>query len=495
VTAQAPQIFWHLNTNTSSILTSGAETLDYLSFLDVVYAASLLAPESVKQSSTDLWNNVKVPMLEALPANSKNVNRSTWVDINPNPDIIYSSLAGIPVAGIPKLGTANFSMESSYLWLNCTSVARNIDPFSEKARRILTDITLQSNSSWDPLFNGSGTLAGRCAWDQSSWFLSSTASLSVPSTESKRFTEYWHMVFGSRQITSTNAYAYTIFNCTIGDTRVESQVFCKDSSCAVNRIRQSQVDRRPPWTTPFNGKIMLDNENLDSTSFDDDQWNALLAMTTGLPWATGVIDHNVPAPVQRYLVGDTDVIDPNPLSTELGNVDYSNVSAEQFSQRLTTLVNTYWQTSLAPRAITTNQPTDLAVFVPLNDSYSQLYPANSTLGITTTSRTIYKANYDWIVILFALTFILQICAIAGFVFKVLCIAPDILGYVSSMTRENPHTPLPPGGSALSGLERARLLKDVQVQVGDVSPEEKYGCIAMSTSTGLPGRITKRRLYM
>jgi hypothetical protein len=51
-----------------------------------------------------------------------------------------------------------------------------------------------------------------------------------------------------------------------------------------------------------------------------------------------------------------------------------------------------------------------------------------------------------------------------------------------MTRENPHTPLPPGGSALSGLERARLLKDMQVQVGDVSPEEKYGHITISTST-------------
>jgi hypothetical protein len=178
--------------------------------------------------------------------------------------------------------------------------------------------TLVEESTRDPLFNGSGSLAGSGAWDQSSWFLSSTASLSLPSTDSRRSSEYWHMVFGSRQALS--AYAYTIFNCTIGDTRVDSQVFCRDSSCVANRMRQSQVDRRPPWTTPFNGKIILDNGVIDPTSVDDNQWNALQAMTTGLPWATGVIDHNVPAPAERYLVGDTDVIDPNlVLSTEYGN--------------------------------------------------------------------------------------------------------------------------------------------------------------------------------
>ncbi|KAL4770044.1 hypothetical protein BDW60DRAFT_209445 [Aspergillus nidulans var. acristatus] len=56
-------------------------------------------------------------------------------------------------------------------------------------------------------------------------------------------------------------------------------------------------------------------------------------------------------------------------------------------------------------------------------------------------------------------------------------ASDILGYVSSLTRNNPYVPVPDGGSTLSGFERARLLRDMEVQILNVDERKDTGHIA------------------
>jgi hypothetical protein len=62
---------------------------------------------------------------------------------------------------------------------------------------------------------------------------------------------------------------------------------------------------------------------------------------------------------------------------------------------------------------------------------------------------------------------LAILAIAGVVLKYTCAMPEILGFVFTMTRDNPYIPLPEGGSALRGIERARLLGNMRVRLGNV----------------------------
>lgn len=78
-------------------------------------------------------------------------------------------------------------------------------------------------------------------------------------------------------------------------------------------------------------------------------------------------------------------------------------------------------------------------------------------------------------------------------------APDILGYVSTLTRDNPFNPIvPKGGNNFSGLERARLLSDLPVQVGDANWEEDKGHITFrSVGTAgefRAGRVRKERVY-
>lgn len=62
-----------------------------------------------------------------------------------------------------------------------------------------------------------------------------------------------------------------------------------------------------------------------------------------------------------------------------------------------------------------------------------------------------------------------------------------------MTYENPHLRIPEGGTTLDAMERARLLKDVEVFVGDVHGDKDVGHIAFAV--GKPSRKLERgRLY-
>lgn len=56
----------------------------------------------------------------------------------------------------------------------------------------------------------------------------------------------------------------------------------------------------------------------------------------------------------------------------------------------------------------------------------------------------------------------------------------MLGFVSSMTRDNPHTPLHRGGSSLDGPERARRLRRLRVQLADLQLQNDIGYIGFRT---------------
>jgi hypothetical protein len=79
------------------------------------------------------------------------------------------------------------------------------------------------------------------------------------------------------------------------------------------------------------------------------------------------------------------------------------------------------------------------------------------------------------------------------------VAPDILGYVSSMTIENPYTSIPGvplgSGSTLNGLERSKLLRNVRVRIGDVREAGKSGKIALAAEGEGVVRCKKGRKFV
>jgi hypothetical protein len=73
------------------------------------------------------------------------------------------------------------------------------------------------------------------------------------------------------------------------------------------------------------------------------------------------------------------------------------------------------------------------------------------------------------------------------------LGPEMFGFVTSMTYENPWMKISQGGTTLDAMERARLLQDIEVHVGDVCGDEDIGHIAFAA--GVPLRnLEKGRLY-
>lgn len=135
---------------------------------------------------------------------------------------------------------------------------------------------------------------------------------------------------------------------------------------------------------------------------------------------------------------------------------------------------------------------------------------NSTDGTATTRRRVYRTNRHWVAVLVVITFILEAMAIAGFALGLYIRGPDILGFASSMTRDNPHMDIPTGGSSLDGPDRAMILGHLQVQLTDIFPEDESGYIALRTvpsaeQTGQPTedgdkngvwkKLSRKRLYI
>lgn len=83
-------------------------------------------------------------------------------------------------------------------------------------------------------------------------------------------------------------------------------------------------------------------------------------------------------------------------------------------------------------------------------------------------RPHYAIYWYWIAIDYFSGFLLLAAAIYSFWLRKHTLAPDIFGFVSSLTRDNPHFPVPPGGSTLDGLDRTRALRNMQVRIGEIS---------------------------
>lgn len=117
---------------------------------------------------------------------------------------------------------------------------------------------------------------------------------------------------------------------------------------------------------------------------------------------------------------------------------------------------------------------------PLLNDYNSLSLAklDSTRGTATTERQIYRANQQWVSILLTTSLILAILVLARIVLEFLIQGPDVLGFASSMTRDNPYVSVTPGGTALDRPDRARVLRHLRVQLADVYPGNDMGYIAL-----------------
>jgi len=234
------------------------------------------------------------------------------------------------------------------------------------------------------------------------------------------------------------------------------------------------------------------------TPFDDNSIAGILAEKFPLAAGqTGQSGSSTPTEVfMQFLTS------PYSIAT-MGGVgdDYTNLyslTPADLSARLSLVISTYWQISLAPGIYNTGLPANVMAAGVNGTNEDEVLAANGFIALNSkahraVARPIWVCNFVWAGLLFASSIILLIVSIAGLVVKLRTRGPDMLGFVSSLTCDNVHVPLQ-GGGAILGMERSRLLKDMRMKLGDVKACEEVGHIAFGMDGIHVGDLKKSRLY-
>ncbi|PVF95126.1 hypothetical protein CPB86DRAFT_817415 [Serendipita vermifera] len=167
------------------------------------------------------------------------------------------------------------------------------------------------------------------------------------------------------------------------------------------------------------------------------------------------------------------------------------VSLTDFSRRFATILNTYYQATISPEVRRGSFETGI------------YHDETKTTGSTihSLSSPTYQRHWEWVILAHIDSLAMLGAAIIGIWLDKQVVTPDVYGYVSSMTRDNPYFPLPPNGCTLEGTQRAVLLRDVVVQFKDVAPSKKIRHLAFtmagyktSTEQSVYCRLPRARMY-
>jgi hypothetical protein len=104
-----------------------------------------------------------------------------------------------------------------------------------------------------------------------------------------------------------------------------------------------------------------------------------------------------------------------------------------------------------------------------------------------TIAPVYYVYYSWLLVFLVATMVMLVASIVGVVYSRKTIVPDYLGYVSSLAKESQYIRMPDVGVNMDGIDKARLVKDVRVRLGDVSEQAMAG-----DGKGLIGRLAFAR---
>jgi hypothetical protein len=243
-------------------------------------------------------------------------------------------------------------------------------------------------------------------------------------------------------------------------------------------------------------------------------------------------DKTESSPAEYFLNGSITLREPATFNG-VNFVDLSNVSPRTFSKQLGILLNTFYEQLASPRSYVGNLPTNLTMYG--NETFpaahgaaagrdapkSQVFQSPKTifsrLGIavseahdrgmpfinfaakgTATGRTeVFVCQFQWLAVLLLAAGTLFVMGVASLVLSTgATLPPDMLRFVASMTYANAHFSTPPGATALDAIDRARLLRDVRVRIGDIrGDDDNIGEVAFVAADEVKVRpLDYRRLY-
>ncbi len=109
---------------------------------------------------------------------------------------------------------------------------------------------------------------------------------------------------------------------------------------------------------------------------------------------------------------------------------------------------------------------------------------------------VYACHFGWLAVLLAAAAALALMSVASLALRRRrVLAPDMLRGVAGRTYDNAFFGTPPGGSALDGMARSLLLRDVSVRISDDQDHGEVGRVAfVATACKGTARLQNDRLY-
>lgn len=437
-------------------------------------SANMIASTNVLRSPVDQWNNIKVPRLDEM-AYSGDESDNPWISTANGSRMTWASLSGLMIQGINASGNSTFIIQTSYIDVTCSDAMQTKpgnDSYDSDFADMLKSVGLAVHvNNASSLFSDDWQNGGR----------SSSVILDTNSNDFTLFDAPQNLFYASRAAFLTDATdsqppGLDVYNCSYATPKIEGNVTCVGQDCAITQVRRWEDAPSSPLQPPFD-------------------WVQFTNLLLFIPGSLGYSHAGTISPVDQYMLGSDA---PFSVGYQTSPSNFSKISGAVFGNRLTTLINTVWQANLAPYSIALGSSAD---FNAKEDTPGWVPAATATAtNVQRLESVKYAANRNHAIILIVITLVLQICAIIGLVLKEMTKAPDILGYVSTMTRDNIHIAVPmSGGNTLDGVERARYLSDMRVQLADARPGDDVGHIVLRSvengSESRSGRLDRRRLYI
>ncbi|KAK8007425.1 hypothetical protein PG989_001415 [Apiospora arundinis] len=451
-----------------------------------IFSTSLLSVTALQGQTLDVWGNLRVPMVESLAGYEDH----EWKDLPSNrSDIIFASLIGVPFG--PKhfiRGHSCFTLDTSYMNLDCpvTTLEKDGDcKFTNFTNPVNTPPLNQDNDVWyhaqttNPelkyeMCNGFQVAISSCQRDCVCEGGCSNLQNIVKPWPSRRF--IWE---------SSSRAGTAHIECNLRTTYVQVNYTCKSpSDCQATSARLTKPQLEAFDTSPRRNMTGFD---MSLRGADQDFLSHLtrlypLHLSRAMP------------PILGYILSPTTALTEiaDPYQKNVTDIDHT-----KFQIRLAQLLNTLYMTGISPHTMLGIVPAERARY----DTSEELI-RNTELNTTMVSATVtvkhdvLRCDKGWFVALLVASLILLAATVMGAIFKGLSLGPDIFGSLSLATLDNQCNDIASGGSALDGIERARLLKRVSIKLGDVEPSSTVGRIALVAELNdrPVGKLERRRAY-
>lgn len=456
--------------------------------VNTLFLGSIAAPNHIKNSSLDSWGNVKVPMIESLSQYNRTKGQD-WISLDQaQQPLVYSSLLGIPLAGISQNHNTSFDLETSYLRTECTvwSGSGTFTPYRRNG-------TCTPGSCASLRFNW-GAL-GLIYYPEGSSYKKGTMRLSNGTLTSYPIGRCQDPEAPVTKLLYYNFDAtkdLTSANCSLSTSYVQVRVECSGWDCKPTAIRQPTLTSNPSSNLTY-----FDDCNTRWPSPNFDFFLRLLRTVTDNIGA----EMDQPSILQTYLVQPELGISGPAL---WGIQPVHRAGGRLFSIRLGQILNTYWMAAVGVDPLFLGHPADysdtrhLEYAVSDGEAHpSNVYNFSETQATVHTQVRILRYDKVWMIVLVVAILVLLFAAVVGLVLDLQIWVPRLLMNVSTLTRCNPNIWVPSGGGALSDEARGNLLADVKVRFGNVRTEDDVDDLVIGDCAETGGhvtKLTKRKLY-